>query len=213
MTDSGDRPASVELALEKYDGLLIGLAGEYARVTPWRIEPEDLIQIARIALLEAYDSYDPERGVLFLTHLRNIVKYRFADYHRDHIDHLTRHARKVIPEEEIDRSRWRDPLPVDWADGEFAALYGPTRGLMDSADDIDKYALARYVTWLREQEVGEKYLIVLALYLDEFTLHQIGQVLNLTESRVSQMFKRLTDLARIFGTERGFRVSSSPSHA
>lgn len=212
MTDPGDRPASLELALAEFDGFIIGIAGDFARHTPWRVEPEDLVQEARIALLEAYDSYSPDHGAKFITYLGNTVKFRLKDYLRRDIDHLTRHMRDTISEEELDMPRWRDPVPVDWQDVDYLSVQAIEQIELNQRA-IDSYTIGRFASWLHEQGVSDNYLVVLALYLDDFNMMQIGQVLGVSESRVSQMFKRLTDLAHIFGVSRGFRSSTAESHA
>ncbi|WP_432401012.1 sigma-70 family RNA polymerase sigma factor [Wukongibacter sp. M2B1] len=68
-----------EEALEKYKPLIRKLVNRYYGVYDYN----DLFQTASIALWEAYEEYDIDRGNTFLTLAYSKIDYAIRNYHRD----------------------------------------------------------------------------------------------------------------------------------
>ena len=81
----------VLLILDQYENLIHKFVGEAIRksATNAVCDPEDLYQEARMAIIQAYDSYDDEKGASFNTHIYNRVKYAILEYQKHNLGFLS----------------------------------------------------------------------------------------------------------------------------
>lgn len=59
---------------ERFKPMIIKLCNKWSRISV--IEYDDLMQIALLALMEAYKTYDEKRGMKFSTYVYNTIEYR-----------------------------------------------------------------------------------------------------------------------------------------
>lgn len=136
------------------------VAGSLMRRLPRHWDSDDVQGLARLALVEALDKYDRRRGRGDLQKdLRIKVRYMVLDYTRG-----------------IDHNRRRGPLPV------FEPLTEPA-----VEHDMPREVLLREV-WEAAAELPARWRQVLILYYRERKLmREIGEVMGINESRVSQI--------------------------
>jgi RNA polymerase sigma factor for flagellar operon FliA len=187
------------------------------------LEFEDLVQIGVIGLIDAVNKYDPTRDNKFETYAEFRIKGAILDELRKE-DWLPRYVRETVKKVENARLKlstelMREPteeeiakeldLPIDTV---FEAMKNISDSNMLCYHDIEPYikldkdefnplkftvkkelkdALAIGIEELEEREK-----IILSLYFYEgLTLKEISEVLDLTESRISQIrsnaFKKL----------------------
>lgn len=189
---------------------------------------DDLENSGLIGLMQALDSYDPDRGAKFVTHAYRRVQGALIDYLRS-IDVLSRGKRKKIAEaqqaaEKLRQMMGREPQNQDVADymgislSEYhrllteaqrrfsLSLYNPVGGDGDSHtvldtlankdskrgfNQIEKDSLLDFVEDVVDT-LPERQQTILGLYYTEnLTLREIGDILDLTEARISQILGKI----------------------
>ncbi len=204
-----------------YSPLVKYVAGRVRSGLPASVESADLVSEGVIGLMDAVDKFQPERGLQFQTYavprIRGAIidSIRAADWVPRSIRTLQRdveRAREALQHKltrapsdaEIcaeagvtaaDLRKLRDrPSHISSAeDDEIAALDDLGPGVDEALQDAEtRQALLRALRTLPERDQ-----IVIALYFFEgLTLSEIGQVLSVTESRVSQLRSRATAALR-----------------
>jgi len=194
------------------------------------LEFEDIVQVGVIGLIDAANKYDPTRDNKFETYAEFRIRGAIIDELRKE-DWLPRYMRDIIKKVENVRAKlaselMREPteaeiadeldLPIDTV---FEAMRNVTDSNLLSYTDIEpfingeesdfnpfevsvknelKEILAKCIEKLNEQEK-----IVLSLYYYEgLNLREISEVLEVSESRVSQIrscaFKKLKNYLKEF---------------
>jgi len=157
--------------------------GMYRHVPP-TLEPSDLQQAGIIGLIEASQRYKPESGVPFHIY----AKYRIRGAVRDAVRAADWWSRGARAQEKKTGIAVENPLSLDYLlclgneQIEASFLY------VLSADDPqqDVFLLERLCTAFRS--LPERQQTLLRLYYREGrTMQEIGVVLDVQESRVSQM--------------------------
>jgi RNA polymerase sigma factor for flagellar operon FliA len=189
---------------------------------------DDLENSGLIGLMQALDSYDPDRGAKFVTHAYRRVQGALIDYLRS-IDVLSRGKRKKIAEaqqaaEKLRQMMGREPQNQDVADymgislSEYhrllteaqrrfsLSLYNPVGGEGDSHTVLDTLANKDSTRGFNQIEkdslldfvenvvntLPERQQTILGLYYTEnLTLREIGDILDLTEARISQILGKI----------------------
>lgn len=172
---------------------------------------EDLEQEGRMGAMEAARTFDPARGVRFVTYATPRVWGRMVDYLRDH-DHLTRGQRDLAKADgEVpfmvvslhthhpDAGRLgvlrfdpphHDPEPSDGAEAEFAA-------------------------WVRRRFPGRLYPDQIRLladyYVRDLRVWEIAAALGVSESRASQLMT--ATLAALLGGVKPAGVKCGHKHS
>lgn len=183
---------------------------------PQVMDVDELIQVGMIGLIEASQSFDAARGVDFEIFARTRIRGAILDEVR-RISVLPRSAISHIREtneatQELATELGRAPTQSELADfmGKDAAEYQKERShahqmlMVDSEAAEDEMLNAPQNGYEPEQEVGDAMMmdsltqaieqlperdqIIMALYYTEdMNLKEIGAVLDISESRVSQL--------------------------
>jgi RNA polymerase sigma factor FliA len=171
------------------------------------IERKDLMQVGMMGLLEAIERYDPGRGIKFETFALSRIQGSIQDELR-RIDWLPRSERKRIREARGDQA-----LQVESKYGYSIGAFDMTltregltrlneleeRGggqsanqeIADTTPDIREQMNNNDIVKLISDQIeklNERDRLVITLYYyEEMKFREIGEVLGLTESRVSQI--------------------------
>lgn len=207
--------SAADAVVREYLPLVKKIALRLAAKLPAEIEVDDLMQVGLMGLLRARDSYDPQQGASFGTYAGIRIKGAMLDEIRAH-DWLPRSVQSQLRKvsEAIDRADARlgraaqdaeiaEELGMnvdeyqrlsgelacarmtripDCAEAEFAPAVGSAP--QEAADDEGfRAALASAVDQLPEKER----LMMSLYYAEELNLKEIGAVLGVSESRVSQL--------------------------
>lgn len=220
--ETGDAEVRNRLVVH-YSPLVKFVSGRVRSGLPSTVEQDDLISDGVIGLMDAIDKFEPERGLQFQTYAVSRIRGAMVDGLRA-TDWVPRAARDKIRRiesvtAEMTRSLGRAPtdrelaaeldLPVDQlrkhrGDGSHNGMSSLEETLegghpepltsfdMPGADDG---LPAEFLTAVRS--LPERDQVVVALYYwERFTLAEIGRVLGVTESRVSQLMSRATKTLR-----------------
>ena len=216
--DDGDRDARDRLVLQ-YSPLVKYVAGRVRSGLPSTVEQADLVSDGVIGLMDAIDKFDPDRGLQFQTYAVSRIRGAIVDGLRAS-DWVPRSIREKIRdinaaqaglERQLGRAPQDDEVAAELGItvAELRTMYSQTaytsvvsfeaatlddeetpRAAVDlpgADDDIPPGFLAAV------RELAERDQIVVALYYwERLTLAEIGQVLGVTESRVSQLHSRAT---------------------
>jgi RNA polymerase sigma factor for flagellar operon FliA len=204
----------------QYAPLVKYVAGRLRTRMPDSVDPDDLVSDGVLGLMDAIERFEPARGLSFQTFAVPRIRGAIIDGMRS-MDFVPRSVRdklravqraQVLLEERLGR------LPEDT---EVAREVGiPVQQLRDlsrqansnhaSLDDFDladelssaadhkveqgdvNASLMRVVDQLAERDQ----VIIALYYFEGLTLAEIGQVLGVTESRVSQVHRRATTTLR-----------------
>ncbi len=183
----------------------------------------DLEGAGLLGLLQALDTYDPDRGALFVTHAYRRIQGALVDYLRS-IDVLSRGKRQQMAEAQqaiadLHQVLGREPQDEDVADylgvplGKYQELLSEaqhrfalsvdqpsgqdgTQTMLDVIEHEDGTEGFERVETRSELEALRKMLphlpereqVILGLYYTEgLTLREIGEVLGVSDARVSQI--------------------------
>ncbi|MGY2702095.1 MULTISPECIES: FliA/WhiG family RNA polymerase sigma factor [unclassified Nocardioides] len=212
----GDRDARDRLVVH-YSPLVKFVAGRVRSGLPPSVDQNDLVSDGVIGLMDAVDKFQPERGLQFQTYAVTRIRGAIVDGLRSS-DWVPRSVREKIRDVDAAGARLEVTLGRAPKDKELAAELGITveelrriysqtahtsvvsfetvvddeapRGttaLPGADDDLPPGFLAAV------RELAERDQVVVALYYwERLTLAEIGQVLGVTESRVSQLHSRAT---------------------
>ena len=178
---------------------------------PSHIEQDDLIQVGLIGLLKAAEDHQRDSGAAFSTYATIRIRGAMLDELRSR-DWLPRSVQRDLGRvsaaiERAEQKLGRAPgdkeiaAELDMSLGEYHQLSGELACArvgqledIDVADDADEPVEAVFDTSRREalvEAIGtlpEKEALMLSLYYTEgLNLKEIGLVLNVSESRVSQI--------------------------
>ncbi|MCW2825447.1 MAG: polymerase, sigma 28 subunit, SigD/FliA/WhiG [Aeromicrobium sp.] len=215
--ESGDRDARERLIVQ-YAPLVKYVAGRVRAGLPPQVDQADLISDGIIGLMDAIDKFERQRGLQFQTYAVRRIRGAIIDGLR-RSDWVPRSVRDKFREIEavqvtLERRLGRTPEDGDVAAelsisvAELRSVYGKISythvasidemgaGYENSSDQGMSF-LADHDTddppeFLRAlHELPERDRVIVALYYwERFTLAQIGQVLGISESRVSQLHTR-----------------------
>ena len=218
LKDDGDRDARDQLILQ-FSPLVKFVAGRIRSGLPAGVDQNDLVSDGVIGLMDAIDKFDPDRGLQFQTYAVSRIRGAIVDGLRA-ADWVPRSVREKIRDITAAQTRLEHKLgrvPTDrevagelsisvrelrkmYSDTSYTSVVsfeatGPsddnepqaTTDLPGSDDDLPEGFLSAV------RELPERDQIVVALYYwDRLTLAEIGQVLGVSESRISQLHSRAT---------------------
>jgi RNA polymerase sigma factor for flagellar operon FliA len=217
---SGD-PELRNRLLMQYAPLVKYVAGRVRSGLPQTVDQADLVSEGIFGLADAIDKFDLSRGLAFQTYavprikgaiidaLRAVdwvprsVRNKIRDTERAHTNLQTRLGRTPTDEEVADemkisvrelRDVYAKASCTSLAAVDDLVVVDETAASPGDAleDDEMRAALLRAVHLLPERDR----VIVALYYYEGFTLAEIGQVLQISESRVSQLHTRATVVLR-----------------
>lgn len=198
----------------QYAPLVKYVAGRVRSGLPQTIDTNDLVSDGVFGLIDAIEKFDLSRGLEFQTYAVPRIKGAMIDALRtqDWVPRSVRDKMRAIEKahaalaERLDRAPSDDEIAAELAitpkalrelyakvsytsiaamDELIVVDEGPSPGAA-LEDDAARAALLRHV-----RELAERDQVIVALYYYEgFTLAEIGRVLGVTESRVSQLHTR-----------------------
>jgi RNA polymerase sigma factor for flagellar operon FliA len=218
-------PAARERLLTEHLGLVHHVARQLSRSLAADTDFDELVSAGSIGLMNAVDTFEPERGLAFSTFAAPRIRGAILDELRRQ-DHVPRSVRRksrdlTAAREALTHSLGRAPDPHELASHlgidletlwrwqadiegtvqvslersarptESTATAPETVLAGETGDDIeDRVTLSQETGHLREAllHLKEQERTVLSLYyFEELKLHEIATVLELTESRISQI--------------------------
>lgn len=234
-------PNTRDKMLNEYLPLVKNVAGRMAMGFPKSVELNDLISTGVIGLIEAFNNYDPSRGVKFETYAVPRIRGAILDELRA-LDWVPRSTRAKSREIERAMTKLENRLGRSPSERELAKqLNISTDELLSALDDVssttllsldelicredDNRQVPRIETIqnkgvknvLNDLERGElrmflinaistlseqERLVVALYYYEELTLKEIGEVMLISESRVSQIHTKAVLRLRAMIRER-----------
>ena len=202
---------SVTDLVEEHLPLVKRIATHFTARLPPHIELDDLTQVGLIGLLKAIEDYKPDSGAVFTTYATIRIRGAILDELRSR-DWLPRGVQKNLGkvssavakvEQRVGRSARSEEvaaeLGVSLAEYQSTLselAYARVTSIEDSellqgdfepdkevSEQLKKDAMAEAITQLPEKEQ----LVMSLYYADELNLKEIGLILNVSESRVSQI--------------------------
>jgi len=202
--------------LMQYAPLVKYVAGRIRSGLPQTVDQADLVSEGIFGLADAIEKFDPGRGLAFQTYAVSRIKGAIIDSLRA-MDWVPRSVRTKIRDAERAHANLQvrlDRIPTDlevaeemditvrelrdiYAKASYISLVAVddlaiVDGVSAPGDALEDYdervALLRAVHQLPERDR----IIVALYYYEGFTLAEIGQVLQVSESRVSQLHTRAT---------------------
>ena len=211
---SGDLEARNRLVL-RYSPLVKYVAGRIRPGLPTSVDMADLISDGVLGLMDAIEKFDPERGLQFQTYAVSRIRGAIIDGLRAG-DWVPRSVRAKVRQVEEAHVALEHRLGRTPEDHEVAAelgislrelneIYsksahtgvgyladlaaedaGPATHDLDLEDEEMRSVLVQAIRKLPERDQ----IIVTLYYFEGLTLSEIGEVLGVTESRVSQLHSR-----------------------
>jgi RNA polymerase sigma factor for flagellar operon FliA len=198
----------------QYAPLVKYVAGRLRSGLPQNVDSNDLVSEGVFGLIDAIEKFDLARGLEFQTYAVPRIKGAMIDALRsqDWVPRSVREKLRAIEKahavlvERLGRTTTEEEIAAEMGitakalNGLYAKVSytsvaaieelavvdeGPAPGA-SLEDDAVRTALLRHVRGLRERDQ----IIVALYYYEGFTLAEIGQVLGVTESRVSQLHTR-----------------------
>uniref|UniRef100_UPI00180C3373 FliA/WhiG family RNA polymerase sigma factor n=1 Tax=Sporichthya sp. TaxID=65475 RepID=UPI00180C3373 len=198
----------------QYAPLVKYVAGRLRSGLPQNVDSNDLVSEGVFGLMDAIEKFDTERGLEFQTYAVPRIKGAMIDALRsqDWVPRSVREKLRAIEKahavlvERFGRTPTEEEIAAELGitpkalNGLYAKVAYTSIAAMEDLvvvdeapapgaaleDDAVKEALLRHVRDLRERDQ----IIVALYYYEGFTLAEIGQVLAVTESRVSQLHTR-----------------------
>jgi RNA polymerase sigma factor for flagellar operon FliA len=216
---TGDAMLRNRLVMQ-YAPLVKYVAGRMRTRLPDTVDPDDLVSDGVLGLMDAVERFDPGRGLTFQTFAVPRIRGAIIDGMRA-MDFVPRSVRdklrlvqraQVALEErlgripEVEEVARETGMPLQQvrdlakqASGNHANLddFDLADELASAADHAVEQGDDRALLMRVVQELAERDQVVIALYYFEgLTLSEIGEVLGVSESRVSQLHSRATATLR-----------------
>jgi RNA polymerase sigma factor FliA len=200
----------------QYSPLVKYVAGRLRTRMPDTVEQDDLVSDGVLGLIDAIERFEPARGLSFQTFAVPRIRGAIIDGMRS-MDFVPRSVRDKLRLVHRARMALEERLGRAPEDTEVARAAGiPLQQLRDltrqansNHANLDDFDLADELSSAADQpieqgdvnaslmrvvdQLAERDQVIIALYYFEgLTLAEIGQVLGVTESRVSQVHRRAT---------------------
>jgi len=147
------------------------------------VEFDDLASYGVFGLIDAIDKYDVSRNVKFETYAQLRIRGAIIDHLRE-IDWLPRSVRQKAKELERAYSELENELGRSATDQEIADKLGVSIDVFHKKiSTVSTYSLVSLDDLLEQKERR----IVELYYYEELTYKEIGKILSISESRVSQL--------------------------
>ncbi len=150
---------------------------------PQHVPFDDLVQAGTIGLMDAVQKYDPAKNTQFKTYAKFRIRGAILDSLRD-CDWAPRDLRRQARQIEQAQTKLRNQLGHTPTDEETAAPYAPEKDpFFLCAQSEMKEILTAAIEDLPKKERD----VMVLYYYEELTLKEVGAVLGVVESRVSQL--------------------------
>lgn len=192
---------AADLQVLSYIPLVERIVHKVKRGLPREADTDGLLGAGMVGLLQAMDRFDPEKGVAFEAYATIRIRGAVQDELRS-VDHLTRtqrhHAQAVHANPEAfagdDVAMAGTPFSAPMSYDPFVLDDTITGTPWQEAVDIEE-ALAKreLIEHLKAalQSVPDRDRMVLSLYYEEeLSLQEVGDILQVSPSRVSQLLSR-----------------------
>jgi len=215
--------------LEDYLPLVKNVAGRMAAGFPKSVELNDLINTGVIGLIEAFNNFDPNRGVKFETFAVPRIRGAILDELRalDWVPRSTRSKARSIEKamHQLESELGRGPshqelaktLKISMEELRYAMKDMSVTALLsldelicreddnrqvprietvensttvDVLDDMEKTELRVFLMHAISNLSEQERLVISLYYYEELTLKEIGEIMLISESRVSQIHTR-----------------------
>lgn len=239
--ERGDRSAREKL-LEHYLYLVRIAVGRILYLLPPYIDREDLEGYGVLGLIQALDRFEPQRGVRFETYALSRIRGAVLDYLRS-LDPLTRGERQDLRRlleawRKWESEKGKEPTLEDLAgvtglslreitwlvergkpalffESEEALAGEEEQEVPDPASILEDQEFLAYLGELIDALPERERLILSLYYFEGLTLREIGEVLSLSEGRVSQILTKTLLYLRVRleeweGREGGERGQKAP---
>ena len=214
INNKAKRDELVKSMLPRVRDIAFSIYSKFSHLEP-SLEFEDIVQIGIIGLLDAVSKFDTSKEVKFETYAEFRIRGAILDELRRE-DILPRYKREVVKrvDEAINKlstKLMREPTEEEIAkelnmnvdevfealrhkDNSFYLSYSDVEPFLANIKDIFDPQLNTIKNELREKlaealkRLSDKEKLVLSLYFyEELTLKEIGEILSISESRVSQI--------------------------
>ncbi len=214
INNKAKRDELVQSMLPRVRDIAFSIYSKFSHLEP-SLEFQDIVQIGVLGLLDAANKFDPSKEVKFETYAEFRIRGAILDELRRE-DILPRYKRETVKrvEEAINKlssKLMREPTEEEIAkelnmdvNDVFEALrhkdnsvylsYSDVEPFLSNIKDIFDPQLNTIKNELKEklvlaiERLSEKEKLILSLYFyEELTLKEIGEILNISESRVSQI--------------------------
>lgn len=181
--------------VEQHIGMAYAIAQQVADRTPASVELDDLVQEACMGLMQAAERWNEGRGVGFVAYARRRVYGAVYDWMR----HAHRRVNGGVGSDAYRRLRAAGkhlaPLGVTWLPIHWPSVHAEAGGVADLGARPDEAAIAaeraaRLWAAISNGCLDEREKRVAGLLAEGLTMARIGVALGVTESRVSQIWKR-----------------------
>lgn len=213
-------------AVRKYAPVVYRVVRQVSERMPASVDREYLFSAGMVGLLDALQKYDDKRGIAFEAYARIRIKGAVLDELRslDHLTRSMRRRSRSVAEsrtelekqegapvgdaqvaeatgmsiEEVQRSRNRKAPPevLDPSTLESMSVNGlwQSEGLADESMEWGEHV---HLLSQALAELPERNRLVVGLYYEaELTLQEIGEVLGVTQSRISQILRKTVEMLR-----------------
>lgn len=166
------------------------IAHRIHRKLPSSIEIDDLIQAGTIGLIDASKKFDPKKNTSFQTYSEFRIRGAILDYLRD---------RDFFPRSAREKSR-KEGCEIEYPFVQIDNLSAKDKNILRegsvllSKDPLEKMETSeriREIISLSEKYKEREQKIFNMYYLNEMTESQIGKYFKITESRVSQILRKM----------------------
>jgi RNA polymerase sigma factor for flagellar operon FliA len=221
--------------LADYLPLVKNVAGRLAAGFPKSVELNDLVNTGVIGLIEAFNNFDPERGVKFETFAVPRIRGAILDELRalDWVPRSTRSKARNIDKATtlLENELGRGPSDAELAKTlriSAAELHSAKRDVsvtmllsldelicreddnrqvprietvensttIDVLEDMEKTELRMFLIQAISSLTEQERLVISLYYYEELTLKEIGEIMLISESRVSQIHTRAVNRLR-----------------
>ena len=205
-----------EKLILEYAGLVKIVAGRLGMYLGYTVEYDDLVGYGIFGLIDAIDKFELSKGVKFETYASLRIRGAIIDQIRkmDWIPRTIRQKQKKIETamQELERELGRTPNSEELAEyleeGSDVHTEPSGRPRFDQPEQVvDRQETKRILAEAIDKLTEKEQKVIALYYFEELTLKEISNVLEVSESRVSQlhtkalkkMKERLGDQIDLFG--------------
>lgn len=213
-------------AVRKYAPTVYRVVRQVAERMPASVDREYLFSAGMVGLLDALSKYDPDKGIAFEAYARIRIKGAVLDELRslDHLTRSMRRKSKSVADQRtelekvegepvgddvvatslgvsieevhVSRNRKAPPEVVDPSTLDTLALSALWQQPADASDAMEWDERVKLLSKALA-ELPERNRLVIGLYYEaELTLQEIGEVLGVTQSRISQILRKTVEMLR-----------------